>query len=523
MQLISLQAKRFAKHQSAILLAVLLGLALALRLWGIGFGLPNLYHPDEDAVIMPAINIIKTGALEPTRMEYGTLHIYVLAAVSAAVFLLSSRSGHIVETSQLSIFERGSYPAVFAHPEYILAGRVISAFMGTGTVLLVYMLARRLGNNRQALLAAAIAAFLPRLVTHAHFATTDMPVTFWVTLGLYLLVRAYDNWREDDLWAYAGAGLICGLATSAKYNGIILLGPLLLVPLLRARTLDELLRVRVIVGPLSMLVGFLAGTPYALLNIPEFLRWFGYSLSLYNAPRELATPSWQWHLQFHLSSIHAYIFIFGLIGFFLSFRIWRRRALVVNSFALLLWAGIVTQTNQQARMWLPSAPIFILWATLLVDLGVTWLRERLPPGWPRQSILVVPLLIVIPLLVASIGLDLRFQRAEVRTMTQQWIEDNVPPGTQIAVDYFAPNLDTAIWQVTKMFHIYDQEVSWYEDQGIEYLFMSEAITSPDELTGTAREQYDNLVEGTCLVNTLRGPFLSNPEQRVWVYQLPPCE
>ena len=56
------------EHHIIILLAVLMVLALGLRVWGIRFGLPNLEHPDEDAVLMPALQIIKTGNLEPERM-----------------------------------------------------------------------------------------------------------------------------------------------------------------------------------------------------------------------------------------------------------------------------------------------------------------------------------------------------------------------------------------------------------------------------------------------------------------------
>ena len=32
-------------------------LALALRLWGIGFGLPELFHPDEPAYVLQALAV----------------------------------------------------------------------------------------------------------------------------------------------------------------------------------------------------------------------------------------------------------------------------------------------------------------------------------------------------------------------------------------------------------------------------------------------------------------------------------
>ncbi|HUM68302.1 MAG TPA: glycosyltransferase family 39 protein, partial [Chloroflexota bacterium] len=357
-------------HGPAILLGFLLFVALLLRLIGIGFDLPYLMHPDEDAVVMPAINILKTGDWAPTRMEYGTFHIYLLTAVFAGVFSLAARDGRMATVDQLPLFERGTIPAIYTYPEYFLAARLVSAVLGMLFVLVVYMLGRRLGNQRQGLIAAAIAAFLPALVVNDHFATTDTALMFWVALSLYLLLRVYDNWERDNFWAYAGAGFVCGLAASTKYNGLVLAVPLLLVPLLRVRGLDECLSWRVIAGPLAMLVGFLAGTPYALLDLPKFLYWFGYSLHLYNAPgREVVMPVWLWHVRFHLTNPHMPVMILGVIGLVLSFRYWgMRRAAIVNSFAVVLWLAILGQTNAQSRMWLPGASLFILWAALVLDI-----------------------------------------------------------------------------------------------------------------------------------------------------------
>ncbi|MGB3058399.1 MAG: hypothetical protein WBE17_01555, partial [Anaerolineae bacterium] len=46
-------------------LAAILLIAVALRLWGINFGLPYLYHPDEPGYVAIAQNMVKTGDLNP--------------------------------------------------------------------------------------------------------------------------------------------------------------------------------------------------------------------------------------------------------------------------------------------------------------------------------------------------------------------------------------------------------------------------------------------------------------------------
>lgn len=514
------------KYQMPLLLGGIVLLALGLRLWGVGFGLPNLYHPDEDAVLMPAVAMIKTGDLEPGRMEYGTFHIYVLAFVSALTFIRAARSGHIEYPEHLAIFERGTYPAIYAHPEYFMAARLVSVFLGTGIVVVVFMLARRLGNERQGVLAAALTAVLPALVTHAHFATTDTALTFWGVLGLYLLVRVYDGWEMEGGWGYAGAGFVCGLAASTKYNGVGLTLPLLLVPLLNARRLDDLLYGRTLAGLFGMGLGFLAGTPFAILNLPKFLYWVGYSLHLYDAPvPDLVGTSWQWHLNYHVNSENALVFFLGLVGFLLSWRAWGwQRASLVNGFAIFLWLAIISQTRREARMWLPTAPVFVAWTAVLLDVALVYLNIRFPV-WRGQRIIPagLVLLVLIPLGGQAAAIDGRLAGEDVRTQTQHWIEANIPPGTEIAMEYFSPNVDTAVWPVTKVQQLHQQPLEWYYERGIQILVLSEAGNDPTKMSPAAWARRESFIAIACPVASFSGPFLSAATIHMWVYRLPPCD
>jgi hypothetical protein len=512
---------------SRLTLPLILLIALVLRLWGIGFGLPNLYHPDEDAVIMPAVQMIQTGDLEPARLEYGSLHIYTLVAVETAVYLLMARSGLVDGVEDLTIYQRGTYPAIYEFPQFFLAARLVSAVMGVGIVLFTYLLANRLGNRRVGLMAAAVAAVLPALVSNAHFATPDTPLTFYVMLALYLLVRVYDEWEQDNGWAYLGAGFVCGLAVSTKYNGLALGLPLLLVPLLKVHSWDGWLRLRTLVGPLGMALGFLAGTPYALLNLPHFLYWFGYSLHLYETPGFVPVqPSWWWHLEYLLTSPNALVFVLGVAGFGLTLRQWGQRGLIVNGFALLLWLAIVGQTRTAGRMWLPTAPLFVIWTAVLLDFLAGWLPQRLPALWPsrftphafRFSLFA---LLLLPLFISSALTNRRFQGDDVRTLTQRWVEANIGDGRTIALDYFAPNLDPQRWNVSRQLPIF-REIEWYEAQGIEYILISEAAHDPDTLSAEELAAWEALAGDACLVETISGPFLAAAVSRFWVYQVPPC-
>ncbi len=517
--------KNVTNHRSTILLSFLLLIALGLRLFGIGFDLPNLSHPDEDAVIMPAINILKTGNWEPTRMEYGSFHIYLLTGVFATVYALETRDGRINSVDELPLYERGSLPASYPYPEYFLAARIVSALLGTLFVLIIYMFGKRLGNKQQGLIAALIAAILPALVVNDHFATTDTALMFWVAVSLYLLIRVYDNWETDSLWAYAGAGFVCGLAVSTKYNGIVLAIPLFLVPILRVKTLDELLSFRVISGPLAMAAGFLIGTPFALLNLPKFLHWFGYSLRLYNAPgQEINSPVWLWHLKYHLSSPHTPIILLSIFGFFISFRYWGvKRAIIVNSFVIALWLAILGQTNAQTRMWLPSAPLVILWSTLTVDITISKTKQFLTSRHKNSNWAYgIMLLLIIPFLYYSIRYDLNFRAGDVRNLARQWIVENIPPGSKIAIDYFHPNLNPETWNLTRTFFVYDHDYQWYVENGVEYLIVNDVLNDFSQRPPGTYDRYQTLISQVCEIGSIPGTFIATTDTEIKIYRVEPC-
>jgi 4-amino-4-deoxy-L-arabinose transferase-like glycosyltransferase len=520
---------------------LIVALAAALRLVALDFGLPNVYHPDEDALVMPAMTILKSGDFQPIRMDYGTFFIYILAAVHLLVFIASARSGAIERVDELVIMERGAYPGIYPHPEYVLAGRLVSAAFGIGIVVVTYMLGRRLGGPRLGLLAAALAAVLPDLVIHSHFATTDTAATLMVLLALYLLLRAYDNWERDTLWAYAGAGFACGLAVATKYSNAFIAVPLLLVPLLKLRSLDELLRARVLAGPLAMGLGFLAGTPYALLNLPEFAYWAGYVLRAYHRPfYDPVGATWQWQLGYLLGGRNALVVIPGIIGFFVSFYRWGRRGWISSSFALIFFYTILTQDARQSRSWLPLAPIFALWATLTLDSLWGWLRMRLQNRTPINAdttrigadffnllwtspVNLLVLLLLVPLLWLSLMTVRTLAADDVRTLTQQWIEQNVPPGTTLSFDRFPANVDPAVWPVVNVFGHYQHNLAWYQENGVGYLFAGDVIHDPEQLSAEDTANYRALLAELCPVETLTGSILATAGRQISIYRFPPCE
>lgn len=513
------------RHQTSLFLAAILLLAAGLRLYALRFSLPAAFNPDEDLLVMPAMNILKTGSFAPLRMDYGTFFIYLLVPFYTALFLLQMRDGLIGSVDELRLYEHGTFPAIFPHPEYVLVARLLVVAFGVGTVVVAFLLARRLGNARQGLLAALLVAVMPDLVLHAHFAVTDVPLSFMATLSIYLLVRVYDNWESDSLWAYAGAGFVCGLAAATKYNGALLLLPLVLVPLLKVRSLDDLLRARVLAGPLGMAAGFVAGTPYALLDLPAFVHAFGSNLRIYNRPGYYPTGSTvTWWLTYLFTHRNAPAVWLGLAGAVIGLVRWGRRGWLVHLFVFAYLLTIFGQSERQQRTWLAVAPLIAVYGGLALDTAWAWWQRR-TAGQKRRRVAgaaAVLALVLVWLFVRAAEANRALATVDVRTNAQLWIEANIPPGTPLAVDRFPPNISPDLWPMTQVFALYMQDLAWYQAQGIRYLIVGDIIHDAYRLSDEDWRRYTALIDQMCLVAEIEGSWVAAPDRRIWIYEVPPC-
>ncbi|MBA7681077.1 hypothetical protein ES703_89405 [subsurface metagenome] len=201
----------------AIPLGVVLLFAIGLRLYGIAWDQGNILHPDEHAVLAAAWRIHlpdwplslsqlldpEQSPLNPHFFSYGSLPIYLLKGVGS---ILSNFNENL---------------AAF---DLRLVGRGMAAVFDTGTVLLIYLLGRRLYNHRTGLLAAILAAFAVLSIQQTHFCTVDSMLTFFVVLTVLFSARVINNSSRRTLWAAVPIGLSLGLAIATKLTGAILFG-----------------------------------------------------------------------------------------------------------------------------------------------------------------------------------------------------------------------------------------------------------------------------------------------------------
>lgn len=151
-----------------------------------------------------------------------------------------------------------------AHGNAFLAARYLSLAAGAVLLLATWWLGRTLAGRGGGLLATLAAASSPLVVEYGLYVGTDMVFAAICTLALALLLLAAR--RRASRWAWAGAGLLGGLAFSVRHPGVLLL-PLGLLALAAACWRDW----RAARLPLLLLAGgfALAAAPQVAINLRD--------------------------------------------------------------------------------------------------------------------------------------------------------------------------------------------------------------------------------------------------------------
>ena len=244
-----------------LLLTAISTLALALRLLRARDGLPYMHFWDEPALAFKALDMLRTGDLNPHSFNYGSLMMYLNLVVD---WLHALTTGGV---DQLQYGSAAGFDWYISSPSYIFWNRALTGLLGALTVIVIYLLAQKISGRLAAIASALLLAVLGIHIQHSAYITTDAPMTFFVWLAI--LCSSLYIFKQQPGWLLTAlaAG---GLATSVKYNaGLCLLVPLLVFLLsLKEQGYRHWLWLALPVVPAA---AFFVGSPFALLDFQEFI------------------------------------------------------------------------------------------------------------------------------------------------------------------------------------------------------------------------------------------------------------
>ncbi len=197
-------------------LSLILIVAALFRFYGLAWDSGYLFHPDERKILLvtyglrlPA-NILEffssDSPLNPKFFAYGSFPIYLLKALGAFAPVTSYAVPWREDLVGLAVL-----------------GRALSALFDLGTIVLVFLLARRLYDATVGLIASACVAVTVLHIQLSHFYAVDTLLTLLIVATMFFAVRyAQMGTRHDKVLM----GVAYGLALATKVTAAPLIVPI---------------------------------------------------------------------------------------------------------------------------------------------------------------------------------------------------------------------------------------------------------------------------------------------------------
>jgi hypothetical protein len=385
--------------------------AAALRLCGNGHGLPWIYEPDPDSVVLAKYVADDLNNLDlllnPSR--YPHLLVYFLAPV-------------------LKLFPDASE---------IWIGRTLSGLLGAGTVVFTFLCGMLAAGRRAGWLAALMVCFSFLAVQHSHLAKPHVGVAFFTTACLYgcmrIMVRpSTGNFVMAGLFALAaGATLHSGFVVLAALAAAVVLAPSDHGTFAWRRYFSRgpiwvlvLVVLAIPVGYPNRIVAFyeimMGRADWHLLmapHVPGASRSLGLSGFLNIIPAFTQYDPW-------VGILGAAALLIGLV----KKQRWWKLCLPGFAMALLFFALFGHLSSFVPRFLILVLPPLSVGAAALLVAGMRQLKSL--PSAPVFALLIVILLL--PGGAACLKLDRLYLSEDTREETVQWIEQHIEPGTPLA-------------------------------------------------------------------------------------------
>jgi hypothetical protein len=499
---------------SRLALILLFCLALALRVWGLSFGLPSYFSVDEINKREAALSLADTNFRHRT---------------SQPSFLYNSL--YVVFT-----FGRLLNPDLTA-VQYHYLGRFWMALLGSLTVVVLYRLGS-VWDRRLGLLAGLFLAVLPLHSATSRYIKEDTPLALMTTLTVLLVVLYLKNPSRKTL---ALAALFGGISFSTKYSGLLMVVPVALGLAASSRRSRRALPAT-LMDALIVVVAFWAGfflvSPVYLLEPREFLAGFLGQWTYSKAGHHdgiVHNPWHDWWVYYARTGLIPGmtwpLFVLSIAGLVLMAR--SRDGWIIT--ATVVWLYLVFEHGRakpypfSARYILPLAPLLCLSAaTAMVGLASS-LKQRLPAS--AAYALCAALFVLPPLVKSALVADEALH--DTRIVAGAWMEQAIPTDSDIVVSDSPSNLPVSDfwgreWRVYTPERLRELYGGRRESVPPYFVFSSFSaeryLESPDAVPQWTR-YYVRIMEGYRLVKEFRPRWLTygfhSPVIRIYQPPAPP--
>ena len=400
-----------------ILLCFIILFGFFLRIWGVNFGLPGLFHWDERtfplSTFYAVINYGKVG-----NYLYGQLVHFLLIIFYGIYYVFLKITNKINEPLDFLIsFAKDPSP-------FYLIMRTFFVFISTILIFIGYLLAKRMYNKTIGIITAFFLSSAFILIAQSKIGKPDTLATLFLLISFYFIISKKEDYRK-----YILAGIFLGPAISVRIN-LLIVFPLIIgfIFLNKKYKIKEKLKF-IIIFSFFTIFSFILVFPAIIYDFSNVISRF--IEEIHNQDRPWVDPEgipvWLFYLKEHLYyGIGAPLLISSIIG--IIYSLYKRKYLFFIIFIFFYFILLNKSANFE-RYAIPLVPLFIIFASNFIYTIISNLPVR---NFIKNFCLIfICLFFSLPNILNSIKYDYLITRPDTRNLALKFIEKNIPEGSYI--------------------------------------------------------------------------------------------
>lgn len=402
-------------------------MAFALRIWGIW----NATSTDEYNEVFEALRVC-SGNLNMERW-FKRFYLYILSIEYSMYYLVGWA---------FNLFQS---PLDFAikivrdmNPLFIM-GRTTSALLGTGTVLVTYLVGKVLFNKTTGLLSALFLCLNVVNIELSHYARVDACFGFLCMTTFYFIAQIYSNKNHSKPSWYILAGIFLGCAFQNKPQAVLLFLPFCYAHFYTYKFKElfkGIFEKKIFLFIMGGILGIVIGNPAVLFAPIKFfnsLLGLGqvYTTPLNEVRSEIGFIVYARYFYKELGILMSLVAVLGVIQLFFSDR--KKFILIVTFMAPFYFVMGASVYMVSSSYMIPFMPFLYLFIANCLQCGIVYFRKL---KWLKTAIgiTVITVCLMIQPLINVIRYEQSLAGANTRVLAKEWIEKNIPFGSTILMD-----------------------------------------------------------------------------------------
>lgn len=413
------------KFTTYCLLFTIIFVGAFLRFYNLDWGGTFYFHPDERNIASSVSQLSFPNQMNPHFFAYGSFPIYLIYFTGTLINLLSNFSAGW----QLSFSQA------------ILISRFYSAVFSLLLIPLLYLIGRKLKNQKLGFFTAFLTTVSVGFIQYAHFGTFEMWLAFFGVLLFYFCLKILENGRLMDIFL---ASLTFGILISIKISSLALTPVLILA--ISLQHLPKIKQIKPIIYKFLFSLSiitliFIIASPFTILDFVSFLNSVRYeaevalgTLPVFYTEEFLNTIP----IVFQFTKIYPFLLNPLLTFFLIPSLIYVHYMSVkknLRSYYLLLITYYLLLFSQAfffakwIRYMVPTLPF----AYLIIAIAISDFLKNLKS---YVSSLVVIFIIAISLVFSLSYFVTVYGKPDTRVSGYLWAKENIPSNTKIISEVY---------------------------------------------------------------------------------------